>query len=81
MNQDLIHVYFVPGMAANPLIFEHIDLPKQKFKIHLLEWFIPESEETISQYAKRMADKVAHDNAVLIGVSFGGILVQEMSRF
>jgi esterase/lipase len=28
-----------------------------------------------------MAEKVKHDNAVLVGVSFGGVLVQEMAQF
>ena len=79
MRQDLVHVYFMPGMAANPSIFEHIDLPKEQFKIHLLEWFIPSPNETLTEYAKRMSNKI--DNVVLLGVSFGGVLVQEMSKF
>jgi hypothetical protein len=37
-------------------------------------------EETLVSYAKRMCEKVTHPNPVLIGVSFGGILVQEMSK-
>ena len=71
----------MPGMAANPTIFEHIRLPESQFKIHWLEWILPEADETLEQYAGRMANKITHDNSVLIGVSFGGLLVQEMSRF
>ena len=41
MNQDIIHVYLMPGMAANPSIFEYIKLPEDQFKIHWLEWVIP----------------------------------------
>lgn len=81
MNKDLIHVYFMPGMAANPKIFEFISLPEDKFKIHWLEWIMPERDETISSYAKRMTSNIKEDNVVLMGVSFGGILVQEMSKF
>ena len=80
MNQDLIHVYLMPGMAASPKIFEHIKLPENKFKIHLLEWVIPIENESISDYALRMNSCIKHDNIVLLGVSFGGILVQEMSK-
>ncbi len=76
-----IHVYFMPGMAASSLIFERITLPKEEYEIHLLEWFSPEKEESLSDYAKRMASKIKHENPVLIGVSFGGILVQEMTQF
>lgn len=81
MSQDLIHVYFMPGMAANPSIFEHIQLPKEQYRIHLLEWFVPNINETLAEYAKRMSEKIEYDNVVLLGVSFGGVLVQEMSKF
>ena len=81
MSQDLIHVYFMPGMAANPIIFEHIKLPENQFKMHWLEWIIPETEETLSHYAQRMCNQIKHEDIVLLGVSFGGILVQEMSKF
>ena len=81
MKKDLIHVYLMPGMAANPLIFEHIRLPEDQFKIHWLEWIIPEKDESLTNYARRMCDQIEHDNIVLLGVSFGGILVQEMSKF
>lgn len=80
MTSDLVHVYFMPGMAANPSIFEHIQLPEEQFKVHLLEWFIPNHNDTLSEYAKRMTNKIKHDNVVLLGVSFGGVLVQEMSK-
>ena len=76
-----IHVYFMPGMAASSTIFERIQLPSDTFEMHLLEWFLPESQETLENYAKRMAKSVRHDNAILVGVSFGGILVQEMKSF
>ncbi len=81
MADDKIHVYFMPGMAANPTIFKNIDLPKSQFEMHLLEWFIPSEGMGISAYALEMSKKVKHKNPVLVGVSFGGILVQEMGRF
>ncbi|VXB55312.1 conserved hypothetical protein [Flavobacterium sp. 9R] len=76
-----IPVYFMPGLAASSTIFERIDLPKEEFEVILLEWEIPLGNETLSEYAKRMSNKVIHKNPVLIGVSFGGILVQEMAAF
>ncbi|WP_333876444.1 alpha/beta hydrolase [Flavobacterium sp.] len=76
-----IPVYFMPGMAASPTIFERIQLPESTFEIHLLEWEIPSPGETLSQYAQRIAAKIEHPNPILVGVSFGGILVQEMKPF
>ncbi len=80
MDNNLIHVYLMPGMAANPTIFEHIKLPEDQFKIHWLEWIMPEKNEPLQDYAKRMTDYIEYDNVVLLGVSFGGMLVQEMSK-
>ena len=70
----------MPGMAANPSIFENIKLPEDSYQIHLLEWFIPEVNESLQDYALRMTTHIKHDNVVLLGVSFGGILVQEMAK-
>lgn len=80
MENDLIHVYMMPGMAANPTIFEYIKLPEEQFKMHWLEWMMPKTNESLQDYAKRMCEKVKHKNPVLLGVSFGGILVQEMAK-
>ena len=76
-----IPVYFMPGLAASPLIFVNIILPQDTFEVHLLHWFLPKKKELLSDYAMRMAEQILHENAVLIGVSFGGILVQEMKPF
>lgn len=70
----------MPGMAANPIIFEHIKLPENQFKVHWLEWMLPINDESISDYALRMINNIKHENIVLLGVSFGGVLVQEISK-
>lgn len=75
-----IPVYFMPGLAASSAIFERISLPTEEFEILLLEWEIPLQNEALSEYAKRITTKIKHENPVLIGVSFGGILVQEMAK-
>lgn len=76
-----IPVYFVPGLAASIEIFEYIKLPEEQFEVYFLEWILPKHNESIQEYAKRMCEKITHENVVLIGVSFGGIMVQEMAAF
>lgn len=71
----------MPGLAASSAIFERIQLPEALFEIHLLEWIHPEKEESLEHYAQRMAKMVRHNQAILIGVSFGGIVVQEMKQY
>lgn len=75
-----IPVYMMPGLAASSSIFERIILPDDIFETVLLEWEISFDKETLPDYAKRIANKIQHQNPVLIGVSFGGILVQEMAK-
>ena len=78
-KETKIPIYFLPGLAANTSIFKNIKLDSDQFELFFLEWMIPFEEESISEYALRFCAKVTHPNAVLIGVSFGGIIAQEMN--
>jgi pimeloyl-ACP methyl ester carboxylesterase len=80
MVMSKIPVYFMPGLAASPTIFENIKLPEDQFEMHFLEWFLPNDKESIESYALRMAEKIQDENPVLVGVSFGGVLVQEIAK-
>jgi pimeloyl-ACP methyl ester carboxylesterase len=73
-------IYLMPGMAANPRIFELVNFPKN-FQVISLSWVPPKKEESIQNYAKRMCERVKHPKPILIGVSMGGVLVQEMASF
>ncbi len=68
-------------MAASSSIFERIHLPTETFEMHLLEWVLPNKNESLKEYARRIAKNIKHENVILVGVSFGGILVQEMKPF
>ena len=76
-----IAVYCMPGLAASNAIFERIELPTAVFELILLEWKIPLKDESLAAYAQRMVLEIKHERPVLLGVSFGGILVQEMAAF
>lgn len=79
--EDKIHIYFMPGLAASSRIFEYIKLSEEKYIFHFLEWIAPESEkETLSEYASKYLPLIKHQKPILVGVSFGGILVQELSH-
>lgn len=80
MSNSLTPIYLMPGMAANPSIFDGILLPKDQFIVYKLDWHIPEKGITLHDYAKQMCARVKHKNPVLLGVSFGGLLVQEMAK-
>jgi len=73
-----IHIYFMPGLAASSNIFEYIKLPQESFECHYLEWSVPDSfDESLVSYAKKYASQIQHNEVVLVGVSFGGILCKK----
>ena len=80
MPSSRIHVYLMPGLAASSKIFEFIELPSDTFEIHYLDWFVPDRGMSLADYAKKMVRQIEHEHAVLVGVSFGGMLVQEMAK-
>jgi len=80
MTQEKIHVYMMPGMAANSSIFKNIKLPEDRFEVHRLEWFVPDKGMSLEAYARKMNTLIGHKDPVLIGVSFGGMLIQEMAK-
>ncbi len=71
----------MPGMAAGPNIFEFLKLP-DTYEIHYLHWLQPLSvNESLQQYCKRLIEEqIYHENPILLGVSFGGIIIQEMAQ-
>lgn len=78
---DKIPVYMMPGLAASSRIFERISLDENKYEVVLLDWFMPFKNETLHEYCIRFCkEKIHHSNPVLIGVSFGGVIVQEIAR-
>ena len=79
IKEKIYEVYMMPGMAANPLIFERIILP-DNFKINYLEWLMPLDNEKLDDYIFRFSKSIVGENIVLIGVSFGGIIVQEIAK-
>ncbi len=80
MENSKIHIYCIPGMAASSQIFEYLEFPEDKFQLHFLDWVIPQKKETLADYALRMTKRVKHQNSILLGVSFGAVLVQEMAK-
>ena len=79
ISETITNVYFMPGMSANSLIFERIKI-KGNFNFHYLEWIEPKKNECLKKYSIRFSKLIKHEFSILIGVSFGGILVQEISK-
>ena len=72
------HVYCISGLGADHRIFCKLKL--EEAELHFIEWISPIPGENISSYADRLKTQITHENPVLVGVSFGGIMAIELAR-
>lgn len=74
-------IYQISGLGANQKAFDYLKINPDFERVYI-PWLLPENDESLEHYAKRMADKIdTNEDFILMGLSFGGIIVQEMNRF
>jgi pimeloyl-ACP methyl ester carboxylesterase len=71
-------VYCISGLGADKRIFQKLQL--NGYKPEFLEWLLPEADESLRDYAKRMSDAINDEMPVLMGVSFGGMVAIEIAK-
>ena len=72
------HIYCISGFGADERAFSKLDFTGHTF--HFIPWLDPLKNENITAYATRMAEKIHHENPVIIGLSFGGMMSIEISK-
>ncbi|MEM9023388.1 MAG: alpha/beta hydrolase [Bacteroidota bacterium] len=73
-------VYLISGLGADERIFQWLDL--SPWKVIPLPWLIPEATDSIPDYAQKLSTRIdASEPFVLIGLSFGGVIAQEVARW
>lgn len=73
-----IRLIFLPGLNGDPRIFR--ELIRHFPHAEVIEWLTPLRRESITNYAARIAEPLGDlRGAVIVGVSFGGIIAQEMA--
>jgi pimeloyl-ACP methyl ester carboxylesterase len=71
-------IYCIPGLGADEKIFSNLAVPNIEFKC--VPWLKPNKNEPIEAYAARMATCIREKDAILLGVSFGGIIGVEIAK-
>lgn len=70
-------IYLIPGLGADERVFQGLRLP-QPFKI--LKWAPPADNEKLSSYCQKLIFQIdTQQEIILIGISFGGIVAQEIA--
>ena len=74
-------LYVISGLGADGSIFEYIQFLKKFTEIIYIDWLIPNYNESFENYVNRMAEKSRCQRKILLlGYSFGGIMVQEIHK-
>jgi hypothetical protein len=72
-------VFCFSGLGADERVFKFL---KINYELISIPWIDPISNETIENYAKRISLNINTDEPYcLLGVSFGGVVAQEVSKF
>jgi pimeloyl-ACP methyl ester carboxylesterase len=73
------NVYYISGLGADERVFNYLKLTDVREKY--IKWVVPEKHESLHSYCKRLTTQIDLTNdIILIGVSFGGIVAQEISK-
>lgn len=71
-------IYIISGLGADKRVFKYIKF--SAFDPIFIDWILPEEEETIEHYSKRISEQITSENPVILGISFGGIIAIEISK-
>jgi len=73
-------VYFISGLAADKRVFKYVLLP-QGFEAVYLDWITPLKDESLRDYALRLAEGIDISRPfAILGLSMGGMIASEISR-
>jgi len=73
-------LYMLSGLGFDERIFSNLEITNAD--IEYLKWLEPDDNETLTNYVKRISEQieVTEQPIILLGHSFGGIIVQEISK-
>lgn len=71
-------IYIISGLGADKRMFQNYSF--DDFNVIHIDWILPLEKETLQNYASRISENITDENAILIGLSFGGMLSVEISK-
>lgn len=70
-------VYFISGLGADERAFQYLDL--SFCEPVFVRWLKPHRNETITDYATRMYEQINDREAIIVGLSFGGMMAMQIA--
>jgi len=72
------NVYFISGLGADKRAFSLLNL--LGIQPIFIDWIKPIPKETLQAYALRLKSLISEQSPIIVGLSFGGMLVTEMAK-
>ncbi len=72
-------IFIFSGLGADHRVFHKMNF--QEFEPVFIQWLEPLKNETIQDYALRISKQIIESNPLVIGISFGGMMAIEVSKF
>jgi len=79
LTYEVYNIVFFSGLGADKRVFERLQL--KNINPYYIEWELPEINQSLSEYAEQITKQIPFKNPIFVGVSFGGIIALECSRF
>ena len=71
-------IYIISGLGADERFFSKLNFAD--FIVTHLHWLEPMKGESMEEYARRFSEDIKEEDAILIGLSFGGMMAVEVSK-
>src|ERR1044071_3217992 len=71
-------IYLLPGLGADERLFQYLDLGDHE--VIPIHWITPNADDTIENYAAKIALQISGNDNVLIGQRFGGLMAVEIGK-
>ncbi len=69
--------FVISGLGVDETVFKTLDFGS--YTPRFIQWKPVQENETLSEYVQRLSLQISEMNPVLIGLSFGGIIAQELA--
>lgn len=78
-----MRIYFLTGLGTDERVFRYLNLElPDDYKVVHIKWIQPIKSETLTSYAKRISEFIDDSSPfIIVGLSFGGILANEIVQF
>jgi pimeloyl-ACP methyl ester carboxylesterase len=72
-------IYYISGLGADERVFKYLNLGDLEYTY--IKWETPQKYENLEGYCSRLIKQIdLSKEIILVGVSFGGIVAQEISK-